>query len=54
MIALPDDFLLPPHSEKSDPITATVGQTGDPIKAYHQPGGTEVHANLLCKLYSPK
>ncbi|CEP20122.1 hypothetical protein [Parasitella parasitica] len=52
IIALPGDFLSSPHSEKSRPIITTVGQTGDPIRAYHQPGGTESHANLLCKLYS--
>ncbi|GAN04455.1 hypothetical protein MAM1_0064c03915 [Mucor ambiguus] len=53
IVALPDYFTLSPHSEKSSVITTTVGQTGDLVRAYHQPGGTESHASLLCKLYSP-
>ncbi|KAL0143409.1 hypothetical protein V8B55DRAFT_1477271 [Mucor lusitanicus] len=53
IVALPDDFTMSPHSERSSVITTTVGQTGDLVRAYHQPGGTESHASLLCKLYSP-
>ncbi|KAK4513397.1 Rad2 nuclease [Mucor velutinosus] len=53
IVAFPDHFTKSPHSEKSSVITTTVGQTGDLVRAYHQPGGTESHANLLCKLYSP-
>ncbi|KAI8645042.1 hypothetical protein BD408DRAFT_450488 [Parasitella parasitica] len=53
IIALPDNFLSSPHSKNSKTITVTAGQTGDLIRAYHQPGGTESHVNLLCKLYSP-
>ncbi|KAL9543741.1 hypothetical protein MBANPS3_007966 [Mucor bainieri] len=53
IVALPDDFTVSPHSERSSVITTTVGQTGDLARAYHQPGGTESHASLLCKLYSP-
>jgi len=54
IVALPDNFTMSPHSEQSSVITTTVGQTGDLVRAYHQPGGTEMHATLLCKLYSPK
>ncbi|KAI8380358.1 hypothetical protein BD560DRAFT_323993 [Blakeslea trispora] len=52
VMQLPKDLLLPPHSEQSEPIQLTRGQTGEPIRPYHQPKGTDAHASLLTKLYS--
>ncbi|KAI8047437.1 uncharacterized protein B0P05DRAFT_481633, partial [Gilbertella persicaria] len=53
IMALPTHLTLPPHSEQSQPILLSHGQTGEPIRAYHQPKGTNAYAHLLSRLYSP-
>ncbi|KAI8976057.1 hypothetical protein BDB01DRAFT_728059 [Pilobolus umbonatus] len=50
--ALPD-ITSAPHSTESQLISLNTSVPGDPIRAYHQPIGTEAHENILCKLYSP-
>ncbi|RCI05852.1 hypothetical protein CU098_012793 [Rhizopus stolonifer] len=52
IMALPTHLTLPPHSEQSQPILLSHGQTGEPIRAYHQPKGTNAYAHLLSRLYS--
>lgn len=51
---LPRQLLHPPHSDYASPIVLNDGQTGELAKRYHQPGDTESHASLLCRLYSSK
>ncbi|KAI8360877.1 hypothetical protein EDC96DRAFT_445078 [Choanephora cucurbitarum] len=54
IMQLPKELLLPPHSEQSQPVLLTTGQTGEPARPYHQPKGTDAHVSALAKLYSSK